>query len=327
MPILPSDFNPSLPFKNAHLSTVYRALYLKDKATYERKRVTTWDNDFIDLDFSFQNSNTLVLLVHGLEGNSNSNYIVRTSNYLNDASFDTVCMNLRGCSGEDNLRVETYHSGKTDDIDFVVKHLASNYDYDNIVLCGFSLGGNLVLKYLGEYQDIPETVKGGIGVSVPIDLTTSQLEMLKPKNKVYMVDFMKTLKKKVLQKSEKHESYTVDKELLSKATKFHHIESLYTVPVFGFESPEDYYQKSSAKPYLKNIKHNTLLISAKDDTFLSESCYPYKEAEASENFYLITPEFGGHVGFLSAFKSKNDWMENQIMKFIQQQLNIAPKKQ
>lgn len=321
MPIIQSDFNPSLPFKNGHFNTVYRALFMKDEVNYTRKRVTTWDNDFIDLDFSFVNSKHLAVLIHGLEGSSQSNYMVSTTNKLNQTGIDVVCMNLRGCSGEDNLLLETYHSGKTDDVEFIINHLTSNYNYENIVIVGFSLGGNLTLKYLGEYDTIPENVKGGVTVSVPVDLTTSQAELTKIKNKLYMTEFLRTMKLKLLEKADKFPEFELSRDLLFKATKFRHLEKQYTVPVFGFKDSEDYWEKASSKPYISKIKHSTLLINALDDSFLSPECYPYKEAESLQNFYLMTPKYGGHVGFAQSFNNtENVWVENQILNFIQQHL-------
>ncbi|MDO6675719.1 alpha/beta fold hydrolase [Tenacibaculum sp. 1_MG-2023] len=318
MPIITKTFSPSLPFRNTHFNTVYRPLFMKDTINYQRKRITTWDADFIDLDFSLVESKTLVLLIHGLEGSSESNYMITTSNHLNKIGFDTVCMNLRGCSGEDNVLLETYHSGKTDDVDFVIKYLKSSYNYENIIIIGFSLGGNLTLKYLGEYSDIPSEVKGGVAVSVPVDLTSSQAELNKLKNKIYLNEFLRTMKLKLLQKAEKFPDFQLDKELLFKASKFRHLEKQYTVPVFGFKSSEDYWQKASAKPFIPEIKVPTLLINALDDSFLSKECYPIKEAKNMKNFYLSTPNYGGHVGFMSSFSStENRWLEQQIAQFIQ----------
>ncbi|WP_422091401.1 YheT family hydrolase [Tenacibaculum ovolyticum] len=324
MPILSCNFNPALPFKSAHFNTMYRPLFMKDTIKYQRKRITTWDSDFIDLDFSTIGSETLVLLIHGLEGSSQSNYMITTSNYLNNTGFDTVCMNLRSCSGEDNALLETYHSGKTDDVDFIVSHLTTNYKHKNIVIVGFSLGGNLTLKYLGEYINIPLKVKGGIAISVPIDLTTSQAELSKLKNKIYLNEFLKTLKLKILEKSEKFPEYKINKRLLFKATKFRHLEKQYTVPVFGFKSSDDYWLKASSKPYIPKIKVPTLLINSLDDSFLSKECYPFKEAQNSDNFYLLTPNYGGHVGFTSSFNNnENKWIEKKITEFIQENIGIC----
>lgn len=323
MPIISDIFSPSLPFKNGHFNTIYRPLFMKNTIVYDRTRVTTWDADFIDLDFSLVGSKSLVLLIHGLEGSSQSNYMITTSNYLNKKGFDTVCMNLRGCSGEDNLLLGTYHSGKTDDVDFIIKYLNKNYSYDEIILVGFSLGGNLTLKYLGEFSDIPSEVKGGVAVSVPVDLTSSQAELNKLKNKIYLNEFLKTMKLKLLKKAEKFPDFKLNKELLFKASKFRHLEKQYTVPVFGFESPEDYWQKASSKPFIPEIKAPTLLINALNDSFLSKECFPTKEAKNMKNFYLLTPNYGGHVGFISSFtNTENDWLEKRIAQFIEETIGI-----
>jgi predicted alpha/beta-fold hydrolase len=297
---------------------------MKDTCQYLRKRITTWDHDFFDLDFSLVGSKTLVLLIHGLEGSSESKYITATANHLNNKGLDAVCFNLRGCSGEDNLLLRTNHSGKTEYVDFVVTHLENNYDYENIVIIGFSLGGNLTLKYLGENaENLSSKIKGGIAVSVPVDIASAEKEMDKLKNKLYMEIFFKTMKNKVLEKAHKFPEYNLDKDKLFKATKFKHLEYLYTVPVFGFKNPEDYWEKASSKPYILKINRPSLLINAKDDTFLSKECYPFEEAKKSEFFHLEIPNYGGHVGFMSSFKpSENRWLENRILTFIKENIQI-----
>ena len=136
MPVFSSNFLPTIPFRNGYFNTTYRPLFMKDKASYTRKRITTWDHDFIDLDFSLVGSD--------------SKYIASNVNHLNNEGLDTVSFNLRGCSGEDNLLLSTYHSGKTEDVRFVVNYLLENYNYKNIIIIGFSLGGNLTLKYIGD---------------------------------------------------------------------------------------------------------------------------------------------------------------------------------
>jgi len=324
MPLLTSDFSPSLPFKNGHFNTMYRPLFMKENSNYTRKRIFTWDADFIDLDFSKVNSNTLTVLIHGLEGSSESKYMISTTHELNRKGIDTVAFNLRGCSGEDNLLLGTYHSGKTEDVAFVMNHLLDNYDYENIILVGFSLGGNLTLKYLGEFADsLSPIIKGAIATSVPIDIASSERQMNKIKNKLYIDQFLKTIRLKVLEKSYKFPDFKLDKEKLFKASRFKHLEHLYTVPVFGFDSPEDYWQKASSKPYLSKINRPTLLINAEDDSFLGEECFPYEEAGDSEVFFLEVAKYGGHVGFISTFKQQESrWLEKRISKFIDENIQI-----
>ena len=222
------------------------------------------------------------------------------------------------------MLLSTYHSGKTEDVAFVIAHLLENYNYDNLVLVGFSLGGNLTLKYLGEYQEkLSSKIKGGIAISVPVDITSAEQEMDKIKNKLYVEIFFKTLKNKILEKAHKFPEYRLNKDKLFKATKFKHLEKLYTVPVFGFESPEDYWKKASSKPYLLKIDRPTLLVNAKDDTFLSSACYPTKAALQSKNFYLEITDYGGHCGFIQSFKpQENTWLEKRISSFISEKIQI-----
>lgn len=318
MPVLKSNFSPSLPFKNGHFNTIYRPLFIKETINYARQRVETWDGDFIDLDFSKVGSKDLVVLIHGLEGSSESTYMISTTKELNRAGFDTVCFNLRGCSGEDNRLLQTYHSGKTEDVSFVVNYLLENYDYEKIVIVGFSLGGNLTLKYFGEFATQLDTkIACGIAVCVPIDLTTAGKLMASIKNKIYMEEFLKTLRIKVLDKAEKFPEYEVDRDKLLRAKNFRDFDELYTAPVFGFDGPEDYWLKASSKPYIHKIEKPFLLLSALDDPFLPANCYPYDEAKALDNFFLETPKYGGHVGFMSSFKQQeNRWLERRILNFI-----------
>jgi predicted alpha/beta-fold hydrolase len=322
MPVLESNFTPVFPLKNAHFNSVYRVLFMKETHSYQRKRISTWDEDFIDLDFSFVGSKTLVVLIHGLEGSSESKYILAAATELNNVGYDTVSFNLRGCSGEDNLLLATYHSGKTEDVDFVVQHLLDNYDYDKIAIVGYSLGGNLTLKYLGEFAaKISPRIKAAVAVSVPIDLATSgrQLELFK--NKIYMEEFLKTLRLKVLEKAHKFPDFKVDKDKLFKAKYFRDFDEIYTAPVFGFKDSEDYWEQASSKPFIPKIEKPTILITSLDDPFLSKECFPYEEAESSDNFFLEVTKYGGHCGFNSSFRQQeNRWLENRIIKFLKQNL-------
>lgn len=323
MPIFTSDFSPSFLFKNGHFSTIYRSIFIKESnESYQRKRIDTWDGDFIDLDFSTIGSNTLALLIHGLEGSAESTYILALKNELNKEGIDTVSFNLRGCSGEDNLLIETYHSGKTEDLDFVIKHLLDNYTYDNIVIVGYSLGGNMTLKYMGEYaQKVHPKVKGAIAVSVPCDLATSGKVLARTQNRLYMYKFLTSLRLKITRKLEKFPSYQIDKKALKEAKNFKDFDGLYTAPTFGFKDAEDYWEKASAKPYLPKITKPTLLLTSLDDPFLSKECFPNQEATASEHFYLEVTKHGGHVGFISSFRShKNRWLEHRIIRFVHENI-------
>jgi predicted alpha/beta-fold hydrolase len=186
------------------------------------------------------------------------------------------------------------------------------------MVVGYSLGGNITLKYFGEFAlSIHNKVACAVAVSVPIDLASSSKVMGGFKNKLYMEKFLKSLRLKVYEKSQKFPEYKLDISQLMKAKTFKDFDGLYTAPVSGFSSPEDYWEKASSKPYLPSIKKPVLLISSIDDPFLSEECYPFKEARESNNFYLEVTKYGGHVGFMSEFsQNKNSWLEKRIIKFL-----------
>ncbi|UMB60913.1 alpha/beta fold hydrolase [Lutibacter sp. A80] len=317
MPIIESNYKPSLLFKNVHLNTVYKTLFYSKKNTYKRERITTKDNDFLDLDFSINNSNTLVIALHGLEGSSKSKYIISVVNYLNNNNIDCVAVNFRGCSGEDNNNIYSYNSGQTEDITTIINYILTNCNYKNIVLLGYSMGGNITLKYLGETAKIPPQIKGGIAISTPCDLEGSSIALSSWYNTVYIKRFMRSLKKKTLLKLEKFPDCKIDKNAIAKAKTFTDFDNAVTAPLFGYKNAQDYWRQCSSKQFLKEIKLPTLIINALDDTFLSKSCYPFDEAKTNNNLFLETPKYGGHVGFNSSKYGKDLlWSENRILNYI-----------
>lgn len=327
MPVLTSNFSPTFLFKNGHFNTIYRNVFTKITHQYQRKRITTWDQDFIDLDFSVVGSKTLVVLIHGLEGSSESSYMIAAVKELNAAKIDCVSFNLRGCSGEDNLLLTTYHSGKTEDVDFVVTYLTTKYAYDHIAIVGYSLGGNLTLKYMGEYADqLSPIIKVAVAISVPIDLASSDKQLSRFQNTIYMRRFLRSLRKKIRQKAAHFPHYIIDDTTLATAKNFQDFDALYTAPVFGFKNSADYWQQASSNQFLSKIKTPTLLINALDDPFLGNECYPHEIAQHSNSFYLETPTYGGHCGFNSTLNGKPEkWLEHRIIKFITKNIESCKK--
>jgi predicted alpha/beta-fold hydrolase len=298
---------------------MYRTLFTNSKINFNRKRIQTPDNDFIDLDFSKVKSKHLALLIHGLEGSSNSKYILSTTQYLNKKNIDVVVFNLRGCSGEPNNKLKSYHSGETKDLDFVVKFLTENCDYNKISIVGFSLGGNMSLKYLSEKKkDCPAILNAIVAVSPPCDLKGSSIELAKKSNFIYMKRFLKTLTKKAFEKNKRfpNENLNIDNIMASK--NFADFDNLFTAPTSGFESAEDYWLKASSLFDLEDIKKPTYLISAENDPFLSKSCIPFSIAKNHKYLFLEAPKHGGHIGFIQSFSAKNNlWLEKKVTNFIQ----------
>ena len=313
MPLIETDYTPPFLSKNRHFNTIYSSLFRRIKRIpFKRKRIETTDNDFLDVDLIDNGSKKIVILCHGLEGSSNSKYILATAKLLSKNGYSIAAMNYRFCSGEINRQLITYHSGKTDDLHTVINYVLPNYDA--IYLVGFSLGGNLILKYNGDgLFPLSSKIKASVAISVPIDLKGSSISLQKRENKLYNWRFLRTLSKKMYLK---HNQFPKELDIkpLKMIKNLTDFDEYFTSKINGFKNAQDYYSKASSKQFICNISRPTLLINAKDDPFLSQSCFPINEAKNSLNFYLMIPKYGGHVGFIS--KGDFYWSENQILKFI-----------
>ena len=193
------ELKANLLYKHKHLSTIWPALFRKPEVTYSRKRINTPDNDFFNVDCVLRNNKKAVVLLHGLEGSSQSQYIKGFAKLFSMQGFDVHAMNFRSCGGELNLIPQSYHSGFTQDVKFYVNSIAQKYEH--IYLLGFSLGGNVLLKYLSEATEVSSKVTAAAAVSVPVDLKGSALELDNGFNRLYMQRFIGSLSKKMLAKS------------------------------------------------------------------------------------------------------------------------------
>ena len=315
MPIIESTYKPSFYFKNGFISTVYSGLVRRVSLKQERERITLKDGDFLDLDWSFSNSKSkkLIILLHGLEGNGQRPYMTGTANHFNNNGLDAVCINFRGCSGENNLKYYSYHSGATEDLHAVIQHAILSKNYSEIYLKGFSLGGNIILKYLGEHHAIPDQVKASIAVSIPCDLYGSCKELHKLKNKLFHDRFLRDLVKHLKEK-QKLFPEELSIEAINTIKTLIEFDTIYTSKAHGFKDALDYYKKSSSLQFLHNIKTPTLIINALNDSFLSSECYPVKEAKRNPNLYLEMPNYGGHAGFVD--KKNVYYNEKRALDFI-----------
>ena len=313
-----SSFKPNFLFRNKHFNTLFRFIFNTPSVSFKRERMITSDNDFIDLDIASVQSNKAIITIHGLEGSSQSSYIQSLTKFANKNKYDVIAMNLRGCSGEPNLQLASYHSGKTSDVLEVIHYIETKNKYSEIHIVGYSLGGNLTLKLVGEFGvDSPNMLKSAVGVSVPCDLKGSSQVLNNGFNKFYKYGILKSLLTKAKGKLEQFSNHEIDKKKLLNSKTFIDFDNNLTAPLNGFKNSDDYYKQSSCKQYIKDIRLPSLIISALDDSFLSESCYPYKEVSNNDFVRLITPKYGGHVGFYSGFtKKSNYWLEEQIISFI-----------
>lgn len=308
-------YHPPFLHRFAHFSTIVPNRFRPvDAIGYTRKTIETWDEDFIDLDYIIVKSTKAVLLLHGLEGSSESTYMLGIRNLLTSEGFDVVAMNHRSCSGRPNKLVSSYHSGKTDDVAFVLDHLKRSYD--EIHLVGFSLGGNMALKYAGEQggSAIPTSI---CAISTPCDLAGSSQTLGRIGNRIYLNRFLSQLISKAEEKTSRFPDFGLNLKAIKSSRNFYDFDDSYTAPVHGFESADDYYEKSSSDQFIASIQRPTLIINALNDSFLSESCYPVKEASQNDLVTLQTPKYGGHVGFAQDFRmTLAFWHEKQVLKFI-----------
>jgi uncharacterized protein len=237
MPIIKSTYKPPIFFRNGFVSTVYSGLARKvHGVNQERERMTLSDGDFLDLDWSYTTETTdkLVIILHGLEGDAQRPYILGAAKLFNKSSFDAVAVNFRSCSGEENLKFRSYHSGATEDLEDVINHIISTKQYSEIYLKGFSLGGNVTLKYLGEKRSLPSQIKAAVAISVPCSLHGSSIELHKFNNVLYHNRFKKHLVEKLKQKQKRFPERIGDTEIKSIKT-LKDFDDVYTSKAHGFK--------------------------------------------------------------------------------------------
>ena len=315
---MPADYRPPLLFKSAHLQTIYPTVARRvPVVTTERERIDTPDGDFLDLDWArSEPSAKLAILTHGLEGHSRGHYTQGMAGALQRRGWNVLAWNFRGCSGEPNRQLRSYHSGATGELQIVLDRVFATTDYEKIALVGFSLGGNLTLKYLGDQGDsLDRRIRRAVAVSVPCDLASSARQLERLQNRVYMARFMRSLRTKVREKANRF-SEALHVDGLDAMRTFAEFDDRYTAPIHGFKDADDYWSQSSCRHVLNRIAVPTLLINALDDPFLTPECFPREAAEKNPHFNMETPKHGGHLGFV-AFNEKNEyWSEQRAAAFL-----------
>jgi len=311
-------YRTPLFFKWPHINTIYPNIFRHVKLNKpHRERIGTPDNDFLDLDWYHQGAGTLVIISHGLEGNSERQYILGMVQAVLRAGWDALAWNFRGCSGEINKQPYFYHSGFTTDLNTIVRHTAAEQQYEKIALVGSSMGGNLTLKYLGEavYKPHPVELQAAVAYSVPTDLHSSSIKLAARQNKIYMRRFLKKLEKKIIQKSRLYPEL-VSAEGYQDIKNFKDFDDRYTAPLNGFANAEDYWRQSSSKQFIQHIEIPTLIFNAADDPFLTPECHPVAESKANPHCRLEVTRYGGHVGFVQLNEYNEYWSEWRAINFL-----------
>lgn len=316
MPLIKSSsYQKPFYYINGHAETILPSLLRKiNGVTYERERLELADGDFLDLDWLSQKRKKLVLISHGLEGNSERHYCKGMAKYFFLRDWDALAWNCRSCSGEINRLPRFYHHGATEDIACVIDH-AIKKGYETISLVGFSMGGSMTLKYMGENSHaISPHIQSAVVFSVPCHLGSSAKELDKPSRSFYRNRFLKKLQKKMVEKENLFPNIISAKHF-EKIKTFKDFDTIYTAPLHGFKDSEDFYERASSGQFIPYIKKPTLIVNAANDPFLPDECYPKEVASKHDWVTLEIPKHGGHVGFSLARQEEN-WMEQRAFDFI-----------
>ena len=300
-----------------HLQTIYANLFLRvAPVTYRRERLELPDGDFLDFDWVDARACTpVVVLFHGLEGSADSPYARALMAHAQARGWHGVVAHFRGCSGEDNRLPRAYFAGDSEDVDYILRHVKAQHAAAPVFAVGVSLGGNALLKWLGEQGDAAHRlVDRAAAVSAPLDLTAAGHALDRGFNRrIYTTRFLHTLKAKALRKAARFPGL-LDAAAIAAATTFREFDTLVTARLHGFRDAEDYWLKVSSKPWLKSITVPTLVINARNDSFLPAWALPTQD-EVSPAVTLDQPETGGHVAFPSGpFPGNPHWLPRRLMQ-------------
>ncbi len=315
----PIDYSAPSWLPGGNLQTLYPVLFLPSpRLTYSRERWELDDGDFLDTDWiDGPDRAPLVVMFHGLEGSSRSFYAMHFMRVLQKNGWRGVVVNFRGCSGEPNRLARAYFAGDSKEIETVLKRLRDKFPERHIHAVGISLGGNALLKWLGENGDAAKAyLNSAAAISAPVDMNAAGAALDKGFNRyVYTNHFLSTLKAKSLAKSKRFPGL-LDSEAIRNSTTFREFDTLVTARLHGYRDADDYWTRTSSKPLLRHIKIPTLVLNAKNDPFLPGHALP-TASDVSDSVSLLQPETGGHVGFpCAAFPGKVNWLPERVFTFL-----------
>jgi predicted alpha/beta-fold hydrolase len=313
-------FRPAWWARSRHLQTVWvRLLRRRLELPTTRARWTAPDGDFLDIDFvDGPLASPRLLAIHGLEGSSQRKYIRGLLALAAARGWRGVAINFRGCSGAPNRTARLYHSGDSADLDWVICELVKRDPGAAILPVGISLGGNVLLKWLGEGgEHVPEEVRAAVAISAPFDLAAAADKMSRGSGRIYTRFFLRTLKPKARQKAREYPN-RLDDKAIRKARNWRQYDDAVTAPLHGFRDAEDYWARSSSKPLLERIRRPVLLINAEDDPFIPASSLPEDAVAESEWLQASFTARGGHAGFVAGALPWRPlyWAEHRAIDFL-----------
>jgi hypothetical protein len=315
---LATTFKPRWPLTNPHIQTIY-ARYARSIITlpivYET--LTLPDNDILEtclLKSQTKPSKRLVILVHGLEGRADAPYMLSTAKLLITNGLDVLTWSFRGCGLKPNLQLRSYNCGFTDDLRYLIDLYKS--DYQEIFLVGFSVGGNLCIKYLGEAPHlVPHNIKAAITISSPLDLEHTANQLTKGTNKIYLNYFLRSFKARLKIKQKIYPNI-LGKNFFKGIRNFEDYDNRFTAPWFNYRNAQEYWNEASSLRFLPQVTKPLLFISAIDDPFFAGANLPTGQALENKYLQVETVEQGGHVGFLERLMPLSSWLENRILRYL-----------
>lgn len=298
--------------RKGHFETIWPVIKPTKKPAYLRKTITLSDGDFLDIDTINNQYSKAIIFLHGLEGSSNSHYIKRFVNYFSKKEFNIYVVNFRSCSGRNNLKLQSYHSGATHDLYDVLNQLVINVN-KSIYMIGFSLGANVLLNFLCEPNAQNYAIRGAAAISVPADLAGCANQLASAENQIYMKRFLNSLNKKIIAKSKQFPNQLSVQHINTLKT-FYQWDNEYTAPIHGFGSAQEYYQQCSSLFKLNQIHTPVLILNAQNDPFLNRDSILIKTDNP-----LVTvenPLNGGHCGFLNSKLPQKNIAIQRVEEFI-----------
>ncbi|WP_299795354.1 hydrolase [uncultured Shewanella sp.] len=317
------SFSPPWWARSPHVQTILPVFTKVDRPALSRERLELSDGDFIDLDWlSFpEDGQTILVVIHGLEGSAESHYVRRLLQDCRARGLCAVVHHHRSCSGEPNRLARSYHSGDTRDLHENLTHLKARFPNSRIRAVGYSLGGNVLTKYLGEHSD-SSLIERAVVVSAPLKLAACAKKLEKGFSKVYQSYLIKQLQQKLTKKVQDKrlsESMPVSMSQIEELNTFYSFDHRVTAPLHGFEGVDDYYHRASGMNFLQHICQPTLVIHAEDDPFMTREVIPPAKKLSPDVVYELHSR-GGHVGFIDGgtpFKPKY-YLEKRILTFLSQ---------
>lgn len=326
MPLVTSSYIAPAWLPGAHLQTIVPARFMRAPfVQYRRERWDTHDGDFVDVDFAtpepVADQAPLLVMFHGLEGDSQSHYARSIMRWFADRGWRGLVVHFRGCSGEPNRLPRAYHSGDSDEGDWILHAVHRRWPSAPLYAVGVSLGGNMLAKWAGEREQDASFVTAAASIGSPLDLAAGGAALGRGVNMIYTRMFLTTLRSKALHKLQQFPHIARDDQYLRRlraSRNLYEFDNEYTAPLHGFRDTEDYWDKASGKPWLKSVCIPHLVLNARNDPFVPASSLP-RPQDVSAAVELEQPEHGGHIGFARGpWPGRIDFIAERLERFFTQ---------